>query len=232
MKKIIVPIATTAIILTGLSQVDAKTWTANSPEQIKSQIETGNPEYHIHWGDTLYHLANATNTDVNTLAQMNKDRISHPDLIITDDYLRIPVQQWDNQLNREGYVAPIKEGQTVKESERSDGKVSEVAKVRKTQAAQSNDRHIEDAEKIIREYEGDKEGIQELVTILRDEYGFTDDEIAEVLSSEDGQPVSIDKTKPNPENASQSEKTTEDSNNNDEDAKKTLKTVKRVYEVK
>lgn len=64
---------------------DETEWTANAPEDI--DIEKGDTEYEIQWGDTLWAIAIKADTTVEHLVELNN--IESPDLIYAGDTIQL-----------------------------------------------------------------------------------------------------------------------------------------------
>lgn len=91
-------------------------WQANSVEHIKGEIarqsELGLSNYVIQWGDTLFNISQAVNTDLSTLVELNQ--IDNPDLIYTGELLKGVIHrqqqvaetiETSNQLQEEQFLS-------------------------------------------------------------------------------------------------------------------------------
>ena len=91
MKKVVVSTALAVMIIGTADKAFASSgWEANSIETIESNVKQdnqkyNNKEYDIRWGDYLYGISQATNVDIDTLAQINS--IANKNLIIAGNKL-------------------------------------------------------------------------------------------------------------------------------------------------
>lgn len=118
--------ATTGLALAGAltffntQEAEASTWTANTAEEIKAEIEAQNPgqdgniKYEFQWGDTLSAIADAVDVELNKLVQINN--IQNADLIIVGGKI---------YLNEDASVVSIEDNNTVRSYDVSEEVVHE-----------------------------------------------------------------------------------------------------------
>lgn len=108
--KWLAPVIATSIIVGGVGgTAHAKEWKVNSPDDMSI---TG-PSYNVQWGDTLTNLAIASDSDVNTIVQLNQPKIQDPDLILAQDNILLPVSHdFSTNGNQDGGQKTIKSSQT------------------------------------------------------------------------------------------------------------------------
>lgn len=77
--KWLAPVIATSIIVGGVGgTAHAKEWNANSPDD----VSINGPSYNVEWADTLTNLAIASDSDVESIVQLNQPKIQNPDLIL------------------------------------------------------------------------------------------------------------------------------------------------------
>lgn len=108
--KWLAPVIATSIIVGGVGgTAHAKEWKANSPDD----ISINGPSYNVQWGDTLTNLAIASDSDVDTIVQLNQPKIQNPDLILAQDNILLPVSHdFSTSSNHDGGQKTIKSSQT------------------------------------------------------------------------------------------------------------------------
>lgn len=142
--KWLAPVIATSIIVGGVGgTAHAKEWKANSPDD----ISINGPSYNVQWGDTLTNLAIASDSDVDTIVQLNQPKIQNPDLILAQDNILLPVSHdFSTNSNHDGGQKTIKSSQTsVNSSDIRDLPISkEVYSATSTDGKESKDVTAED----------------------------------------------------------------------------------------
>lgn len=171
MKKLIIPTTALSVAVLGFGgQADASEWRANTPDEI--QVSHDDADYQIKWGDTLDSIAIASGHDLKSIVSANLDKIDNPDWIYSGTVINLP----------KSHVAPVNAPERYTSvSAPKEGESSSDSKERVYKPV-SSDKEV--AQKGERVYKTGKspEDVKKLYTVLRDDYGFTDAEIADVLS--------------------------------------------------
>ena len=142
--KWLAPVIATSIIVGGVGgTAHAKEWNANSPDD----VSINGPSYNVEWGDTLTNLAIASDSDVETIVQLNQPKIQNPDFILAQDNILLPVSH-DFSTNSEsnGGQKTVKSSQTsVNSSDIQDLPISkDVYRATSTDGKESKDVTAED----------------------------------------------------------------------------------------
>ena len=142
--KWLAPVIATSIIVGGVGgTAHAKEWNANSPDD----VSINGPSYNVEWGDTLTNLAIASDSDVETIVQLNQPKIQNPDFILAQDNILLPVSH-DFSTNSEsnGGQKTVKSSQTsVNSSDIQDLPISkDVYRAKSTDGKESKDVTAED----------------------------------------------------------------------------------------
>lgn len=108
--KWLAPVIATSIIVGGVGgTAHAKEWNANSPDD----VSINGPSYNVEWGDTLTNLAIASDSDVESIVQLNQPKIQNPDLILAQDNILLPVNHdFSTNNNHDGGQKTVKSSQT------------------------------------------------------------------------------------------------------------------------
>lgn len=142
--KWLAPVIATSIIVGGVGgTAHAKEWNANSPDD----VSINGPSYNVERGDTLTNLAIASDSDVETIVQLNQPKIQNPDLILAQDNILLPVNHdFSTNSNHDGSQKTVKSSQTsVNSSDIRDLPISkDVYSVTSTDDKESKDVTAED----------------------------------------------------------------------------------------
>ena len=177
MKKMVI-IATTVLassLFMNQPETQALEWKATPSEE----MDIKGSEHTLIWGDTLYEIAEAINSDVTSILLMNQDLIKDPDLIYQGYTIKLPTQATVSHGGQDGSDANQQDKAKVKKMSKdsSNSSTDEQQSDNSTDEGKSNQDDKESLDEAIEE----AQSLTDVFNSLKDK-GYTDEEVLEMLN--------------------------------------------------
>ena len=171
-------IATTVLassLFMNQPETQALEWKATPSEE----MDIKGSEHTLIWGDTLYEIAEAINSDVTSILLMNQDLIKDPDLIYQGYTIKLPTQATVSHGGQDGSDANQQDKAKVKKMSKdsSNSSTDEQQSDNSTDEGKSNQDDKESLDEAIEE----AQSLTDVFNSLKDK-GYTDEEVLEMLN--------------------------------------------------